>query len=391
MKGPSIYFLFSIMLVMMLISYLSITLAMRVFPFYREVKLKKIYWCLNFIAFIGLVFGRGRFDMYSFSGIFVEVTVIWFMSQIFVLLLLPVCYIVKKAISKFFSDQTVEVDMTRRRLIKGIAVSLPLASVGMSSYGALYGSRQVEVLKHDILLQNLDPSLENFKIAQISDAHIGMFFSVRKFRLILDRLKAENPDVLVITGDLIDEVGVIEQTVDVLNEYAPAFQKGIYFSWGNHEYFRNFAKIEQALNASKVTILRNRSEVLVEAKRPLYLLGVDYPWADEGQAQIQKCKDMTEQAMEAVPADATKVLLSHHPGCIDAAYEQGIDLTLTGHTHGGQIAILGQSLLPVRYKYMRGMYKTEQQYGYVSTGAGSWFPFRIGCPAEVAIFTLKTK
>ena len=391
MKGPSIQILLILCLVIIVISYLSITLAMRLFPEYRTMKLKKLYWVLNVLAVIGFAMGRGVFDTYFLSEILVKLVISWFMAQLFVLLLLPFFYFIKKAVLKYFNTETVEVDMTRRRLIKGIALSLPLASIGMSTYGAFYGSKQVEILKHTIVLPDLDATLENFKIAQISDVHLGLFFSVHKFRRILERVKAESPDVLVITGDLIDEVRMLDQTVLLLNEYASAFTKGIYFSFGNHEYFKNFPVIKKALEESKVKVLRNTSELLVEAKKPLYLLGVDYPWTDRAQEQIEKCKEMTAEAMKNVPTESTKVLLSHHPACIDAAYENGIDLTLTGHTHGGQVAVMGQTLLPVRYKYMRGMYRTNHRYGYVSTGAGSWFPFRMGCPAEVTIFTLKTK
>jgi predicted MPP superfamily phosphohydrolase len=390
-KGPSIQILLLVSLFIIVVSYLSITLAMRLFPVYRTIKLKKIYWLLNVLALVGFMLSRGIFDTYSFSGIIVEFVIAWFMAQLFALLLLPFYFFIKKAVLKYFNTETVEVDMTRRRLIKGIAISLPLASIGLSTYGAFYGSKQVEILKHTIILPDLDATLENFKIAQISDVHLGLFFSVHKFRKILERVKGESPDVLVITGDLIDEVRMLDQTVVLLNEYAPAFPKGIYFSWGNHEYFKNFTAIKAALEASKVKVLTNTSDLLVEAKKPLYLLGVDYPWTDQAQEQIEKCKEMTAEAMKNVPAESTKVLLSHHPACIDAAYENGIDLTLTGHTHGGQVAVMGQTLLPVRYKYMRGMYRSNHRYGYVNTGAGSWFPFRIGCPAEVTIFTLKTK
>lgn len=65
-----------------------------------------------------------------------------------------------------------------------------------------------------------------------------------------------------------------------------------------------------------------------------------------------------------------------------------ISLTLSGHTHGGQVALFGHSLLPIQYQYRRGLYQRQSCYGYVSTGTGQWLPFRLGCPAEVAFFTL---
>ena len=117
---------------------------------------------------------------------------------------------------------------------------------------------------------------------------------------------------------------------------------------------------------------------------------------------------MMEEALADVPLDAVKVLLAHHSDFIEQGIAHGIDLTLTGHTHGGQFAIGQTALLPVRYRYMRGFYGAGgalgsieggtvslptrvgdlSPLGYVNAGAGSWFPLRVGCPPEITIFTL---
>ena len=83
-------------------------------------------------------------------------------------------------------------------------------------------------------------------------------------------------------------------------------------------------------------------------------------------------------------------MLAHHPEFIDDGAERNFALTLTGHTHGSQIGIFGVPLLPV-FKYTRGVVKIGDSFGYVHVGNGSWFPFRLGCPPEIAYFTLKTK
>lgn len=391
MSGPSLYFLGIIFCVTLGMSFLSFTLVKRVFPMYRHPKVAYAFWTINVAVLLGVVFGRGRLDIFPFSDLLVQMAVIWFMGQFFSLLAIPFYYLLKKCMQRMFPVRENAVDSTRRNLIKAAALSLPIATFGLSTYGSFYGSKTIHTLKHEVMLPKLDAALENFQIAQISDAHIGLFFSIAKLREVLVLLSGEKPDVLVITGDLIDDVLLIDQTVAVLDEFAGQFPRGIYFSWGNHEYFRDFSAIKKAMEGSKVKVLRNQNEILAEAKRPLYLLGVDYPWAKDPDQQKGEYARMMAQALQNVPQESTKILLSHHPDFIDYAYKEKIDLTITGHTHGGQVAILGQPLLPVRYKYMRGMYQEEDKYGYVSTGAGSWFPFRLGCPAEVAIFTLKHK
>ena len=93
---------------------------------------------------------------------------------------------------------------------------------------------------------------------------------------------------------------------------------------------------------------------------------------------------------ENVPKDSICILLAHHPEFIDDAIKFKIPLTLTGHTHGSQIGFFGVPLFPV-FKYTRGMFINGDCYGYVHCGNGSWFPFRLGCPPEIAYFTLRNK
>lgn len=389
MNGPSFVFFTIVTLVTFAISFLSLTLAQRLFALYRGRKITRVFWTVNILLMAAVLFGRGRLDIFPFSATLIQLVVMWFMFQVCVLVLTPFYFVLIKGAGRMFSGTSAAVDVGRRRLIKGAALSLPAASLGISAYGTFYASREIHLRSHDIFVPDLDATVENFKIAQLSDVHLGLFFSVRKLRDTLAWLAAERPDVLMITGDLIDDLTMLEKTVEALNEFAGKFPKGIYFSWGNHEYFRNFPLIQQALENSAVHVLRNQNARLVDAAKPLYVLGVDYPWSKDSDAQKLECERMMEAAARGVPAGSTQILMSHHPALIDYAYESGIALSLTGHTHGGQVAVLGHSLLPVRYKYMRGMYRDGRRYGYVSTGAGSWFPFRLGCPAEIAVFTLK--
>ena len=101
-------------------------------------------------------------------------------------------------------------------------------------------------------------------------------------------------------------------------------------------------------------------------------------------------KNFVDAAIKNVPDDAIKILLAHHPEFIDDGAERNFALTLTGHTHGSQFGFFGVPLFPV-FKYTRGVVKLGDSFGYVHVGNGSWFPFRFGCPPEIAYFTLKTK
>ena len=123
----------------------------------------------------------------------------------------------------------------------------------------------------------------------------------------------------------------------------------------------------------------------------LVFIGVDYPmiWGDNERFQKLKREYMVE-AVENIPEDSTRILLAHHPEFMDDAQEYKIPLTMSGHTHGSQVGIFGIPLFPV-FKYTRGMFKHGDFYGYVHVGNGSWFPYRFGCPPEIAYFKLIRK
>ena len=121
-------------------------------------------------------------------------------------------------------------------------------------------------------------------------------------------------------------------------------------------------------------------------------MGVDYPWADLSHNGINVSDSKRQQCFAAanqdVPLSAFKVLIGHHPNVLFDGFAASIPLTLAGHTHGGQVVIGGKTLLS-SYHYMRGLYLENGVYGYVSSGAGHWLPFRLGCPPEISVFTLQ--
>jgi len=136
----------------------------------------------------------------------------------------------------------------------------------------------------------------------------------------------------------------------------------------------------------------NSSKLIIPGQRPFYLMGVDYPWENIARSGINvsdsRRKQFFASANQDVPHDAFKVLIGHHPDIVFDGFDARIPLTLAGHTHGGQVVIAGKSLLS-SYHYMRGLYRENGVYGYVSSGAGHWFPFLLGCPPEISVFTLK--
>ena len=283
--------------------------------------------------------------------------------------------------------QNAPYDEGRRRVLKNAAL-YPAAGFLLSSYGAFVERHNTVRRDYTIPVPNLPPEADGMVIAQISDVHLGTYFSVDDFDALLTEVARGGADLLAVTGDLFDDEPLNERAAEVLAAHVGDFRDGIYYCIGNHEYYRNARPlVDRMQREGCVHVVRNNAE-RVAGRGGLYIAGVDYPFARGDGFYTQK-ESYFREAMQDVPAEAVTVLLAHHPEFIDdAAAHGGVPLTLTGHTHGSQFGILGQPLFPV-FKYTRGMVRIGENYGYVHTGNGSWFPLRIGCPPEIAYFRLE--
>lgn len=383
MKDPSVVFFATITALMIIVSFLTVKMLSYICPDRWRKTASAAVVALDVLSILGIAGSKNWFSHLPFAGSLLQLLIIWFMFQLFLIAFVGLLLLLRWAWYKCSED--VPFDESRRNMLKQAAV-LPTAC-GISFYGGLYASRKILDVAQEVRLKNIT-GLDGFKVAQLSDVHLGYFFSLEKLDETLAHIAAQKPDVLMITGDLFDDREMNDAAVSIVDSYVKSFPQGIYFCWGNHEYRRGFAQIEAALASSDIKVLRGQSDLLVPGERPLYVLGADDPQTLQGQEREAKCRATMAQALAGVPENAVKILLAHHSRFIDYAFDQQVDLTLTGHTHGGQIGLLGMSVVPI-FKYMRGMYQQGSLYGYVNSGAGSWCPFRFGCPAEVTYFTLR--
>ncbi len=311
----------------------------------------------------------------------------YWMAKLVLMVLVGIGCALRGVYRFFVSDIIVTpMDMERRRLLKG-AAAFPAAAAAAGVYGGTAGRTSIALREFSVPVPGIDDALDGFRIAQLSDIHLGLFFSLEEWRALLEKAAATGADALAVTGDLFDDDEMNAEAAKILDEFVPRFPKGIWFCYGNHEYFRNIEATEAALAQTRVHVLRDASALVVDGTRPLWFLGVDYPrlralFALDGAASMEK-------AMAGVPKNAVKVLMAHHPDFFDAAASHGVELALAGHTHGGQLGILGMPIVPPVFKYMRGVYHVGKTFGYVHSGNGSWFPYRLGCPPEIAVFVLK--
>lgn len=381
---------FSIMMsiIMLIITVLSYFMSTELFGESVRKNSRRKLLVINIITIIGMLAFYPKLLDYSYGAMVSQIVVMWYVMQIFLVILSILVKIFRIGLEKATDKK---IDGSRRRFLHGL---IWIPAVSGTLYGGLYESRHIEFDEVEIDCTN-NPKLNGLKIAQLSDVHLGTFFSVKEFYQVLQQIAQKGPDMLVLTGDIFDSIKLNDEAIKVLNVYTRYFPYGVYFCWGNHEHMRNFEHIKEALSKTNVKVLTNESIKVLSGDKPLYLLGVDF--VDERGTSAEEVENLAktreayiQAALKDVPENAYKILLAHHSIFIDEAFKHNIDLTLSGHTHGGQFGFMGISLVPV-FKYMRGKFTQNNCIAYVNRGAGSWFPYRIGCSPEVTIFNFKNK
>lgn len=387
MRSPNYFFFLFIFLMQLGIAWLALYLLKKIFPFYRNKNVSMTYWLITVASFIVLLLSRWTPHSELLTDM-MRVCMVWLAGQSIVLIFLPFIYGLARLIGITKQDTETEGGLSRREFLRNSLAALPVGALGITAYCVYSGGSNVTLQKYSLSFPKLPVEFNGLKIVQLSDTHIGAYFSLEKLDEVLKMAIAEKPDLLVITGDLIDDLALLDGTMERLAAVQSHIPHGIYYCWGNHEYFRDINKIRQALKNSPVKLLENNGITVLEKDKPLHLIGVDYPWAKTASEQIEERSKMMGKVLASVPPDTFTIMLSHHPDFILNAFDNRIPLTLTGHTHGGQVSLFGVSLLPVKYRFMRGIYRQNDMYGYVSVGTGHWMPFRLGCPAEISVFTL---
>jgi predicted MPP superfamily phosphohydrolase len=246
--------------------------------------------------------------------------------------------------------------------------------------GFFNARRRAAVVEVEVRVENLPSELQGFSIAQISDVHVGQTIRHGYVSAIVTAVNSLEPDVIAITGDLVD--GSVQQLAP---HVAPLgnlrARHGAYFVTGNHEYYSGAQAWVQELRRIGLTVLMNEHVILQHEGASLVLAGVtDYSAHHFNRAE----RSDPEAAMCGAPADAgARVLLAHQPRSAQAAAAAGFDLQLSGHTHGGQFWPWN---LFVRFQqpFTAGLGRLEKMWIYTSRGTGYWGPpKRLGAPSEI--------
>lgn len=357
--------------------------------------MRRTVWLAALVAVLALgVWRLGRWlELGSLSLAGASVTSILWVSAVALFVLAPVYVVPTWWLRRRASEEaesTGDADISRRAFLqKGIGV-VPVGALSIGPAGAVAAAASPVVRRVDVSSQHIPPGLDGLKILQLTDIHLGIFMHTTQVRAAVEAVRAERPDLVVLTGDIADELRLIPEAVEILRELNPPL--GIFACIGNHEIYRGRAEAEQYWAQSNVPLLCNDGRVLEHGGEKLWLCGADDP-ARLGREHRPFLEASVAQAVAACPEDIRcRVLLSHRPESFDAAAKRDITLTLSGHTHGAQMALFGRSLLEwaLPKNYLLGVYRRGESALYTSAGLGHWFPFRLNCPCEVALLHLRS-
>ena len=252
------------------------------------------------------------------------------------------------------------------------------------------GARHLVIREVEAEVPGLGAAFDGLRIAQLSDLHVGPHTS----RWFLDRVVRAvttlAPDIIAVTGDLIDDraedVAVYAARLGSL--HAPL---GVFMIPGNHDVYAGWEEVERALRAANLgTVLVNDAHLVRRGDATMALVGTGDPAG--GRRGSSRAAPDVEQAMAAVPSDATVVALAHNPALWPALAQRGVALTLSGHTHWGQFAFptFGWSLASPFLEHAMGAHAMEDALLYISPGTGYWgIPFRLGASPEITLITLR--
>jgi predicted MPP superfamily phosphohydrolase len=271
----------------------------------------------------------------------------------------------------------------RRDFLRWSFGAVALSPAGVFAYGAVIGKERYEIVERTVTLPRLSSRLDGFRIVQLTDIHVGNFMKQAKLEWYVRAVNDLRPNIIALTGDFIGSSPHFIPACAAALEKLDA-QDGVYACLGNHDYWVGAQHVTAALQAAGVQVLRNEVYTLSWKGALLNIAGVDDPW--RGHTDFDRALSMADP-------NAPTIMLCHQPDLFPAAVQRGIDLTLAGHYHGGQVKLpfFGMAVSPAHLisKFVEGLHRQGRSQLYVSRGIGiTGPPVRLNAPPEITVLHL---
>ena len=330
-----------------------------------------VFLLINFLGFIGYILARYYVDMPEWLYFLLSLPV----GVMFLLFCTAVVYDISRV-----TLSHIPISKSRRNFFKkSLDISSLLVATGLSAK-AMYDAKFIHLEHVDIKLKNLKRS---YNIVQLSDIHIAGLINEKTIQSIVKRVNRLNPDIVVITGDLIDiDVANAKDTLNHFKDLKTNY--GTYFIVGNHEYFHGITKIIASVKSLGIKVLENENIYIGKKGKGFNLAGVYDVFGYRTNTYVPDLN----KALKGVDKNSPTVLLAHQPKYISEV-KGGVDLMLSGHTHGGQIYPF-RFLVKLQQPYIEGLHQhNENLQIYVNKGTGFWGPpMRLGANSEITNITI---
>jgi hypothetical protein len=271
-------------------------------------------------------------------------------------------------------------------LARGLAVTAGAVAVATAGTGVVLANSAPVVRSVPIRIPRLDPALAGLRIVTFSDGHLSATYGRRRFERVVELVNAQQPDVVAIVGDLVDgEVSELRGDVAPLADLVSA--QGVFFVTGNHEYFVDTAAWLRHLPTLGVDVLRNERVPIRRGSASFDLAGIDDRTA--ARSGLPGHGADLDAALDGRDDDVPVVLLAHQPVQVEQARSAGVDLQLSGHTHGGQLWPFDYAVR-LDQPVVAGWSMQGSTQLYVTSGSGYWGPpMRVGARPEVTVVELQ--
>jgi len=276
-------------------------------------------------------------------------------------------------------------DREKRRFLAGsLDAGIVAGSVLLTGYGLFQARRSPAVIPVNIPFKGLHKDLDGIRIVQITDLHVGPTIKKEYVGIVTNQVMALSPDMIVVTGDLVD--GSIHRlATDVAPLAGLKAPLGTFFVTGNHEYYSNAVMWIDMARRLGFDVLLNEHRIVEKGSGRLLLAGVtDY----SGGRFFSHHRSSPKEAISGAMPHHLKILLAHQPKSIVAAEKAQFDLQISGHTHGGQY-FPGPFLVKLSQPYVSGLHQHGRTKIYVSKGTGYWGPpLRMAVRSEITLIRL---
>ncbi|HEV2965440.1 MAG TPA: metallophosphoesterase [Chthoniobacterales bacterium] len=277
---------------------------------------------------------------------------------------------------------------SRRDFLRFTGAMLPPVFTFSLTGIAMAQLNNVRVRRFVLPIVDLPAELEGITIAQVSDMHVGRFTKGEVLEKTVRLVNEMQADLVLLTGDLInDALADLDTGLDLARRMEARF--GLAIIEGNHDLIENPREFETRVRASGIPFLLDESMIVDVRGASVQLLGLSWTRV-YGEGRDAAIGAAVRTLLEQREAGAFPILMAHHPHAFDAAADAQLPLTLSGHTHGGQLMLNEQvGFGPAMFRYWSGLYRKDRSQLIVSNGVGNWFPLRANAPAEIVHLTLR--